>query len=64
MPDQKSSQIELPQEFAPLNNIAIKAMVWLNGFAHIIIGLALATSVIMFTWLFLKTFRLLLTRTI
>lgn len=54
MPDQKSSQIELPQEFAPLNNIAIKAMVWLNGFAHIIIGLALATSVIMFTWLFFK----------
>jgi len=27
-------------------------MLWLNGFAHIIIGLALATSVIMFTWLF------------
>ena len=27
-------------------------MLWLNGFAHIIIGLALATSVVMFTWLF------------
>lgn len=46
------SQDQLPREFAPLNRIAIKAMLWLNGFAHIVIGLALATSVIMFTWLF------------
>jgi len=46
------SQDQLPREFEPLNRIAIKAMLWLNGFAHIIIGLALATSVIMFTWLF------------
>lgn len=46
------TQNELPKEFAPLNRIAIRAMLWLNGFAHIIIGLALATSVIMFTWLF------------
>jgi hypothetical protein len=46
------TQDQLPQEFAPLNRIAIRAMLWLNGFAHIIIGLALATSVIMFTWLF------------
>lgn len=45
-------QNQLPREFAPLNKIAIKAMLWLNGFAHIVIGLALATSVIMFTWLF------------
>ena len=29
-------------------------MLWLNGFAHIVIGLALATSVVMFTWLFFK----------
>lgn len=48
------TQDQLPQEFAPLNRIAIKAMLWLNGFAHIVIGLALATSVIMFTWLFFK----------
>ena len=27
-------------------------MLYLNGLAHIIIGLALATSIIMFTWLF------------
>jgi hypothetical protein len=46
------SQDQLPHEFEPLNKIAIKAMLWLNGFAHIIIGLALATSVVMFTWLF------------
>jgi len=46
------SQNQLPAEFEPLNKIAIRAMLWLNGLAHIIIGLALATSVIMFTWLF------------
>jgi hypothetical protein len=46
------TQDQLPQELAPLNKIAIRAMLWLNGFAHIVIGLALATSVIMFTWLF------------
>jgi len=45
-------QDQLPVEFGALNRIAIKAMLWLNGFAHIVIGLALATSVIMFTWLF------------
>ena len=48
------TQDQLPEEFAPLNRIAIRAMLWLNGFAHIVIGLALATSVIMFTWLFFK----------
>ena len=48
------SQNLLPKEFTPLNTFAIKAMLLLNGFAHIIIGLALATSVIMFTWLFFR----------
>ncbi len=48
------TQDQLPEEFAPLNRIAIRAMLWLNGFAHIVIGLALATSVVMFTWLFFK----------
>lgn len=48
------SQNHLPREFAPLNKFAIKAMLWLNGFAHIVIDLALAISVIMFTWLFFK----------
>jgi uncharacterized membrane protein (DUF373 family) len=46
------SQDQLPEEFAPVNNVAIKAMLWLNGFAHVIIGLALAVSILMFTWLF------------
>lgn len=46
------SQEQLPEEFEPLNQIAIKAMLWLNGIAHVIIGLALAISVLMFTWLF------------
>jgi uncharacterized membrane protein (DUF373 family) len=46
------TQDQLPEEFAPVNNIAIKAMLWLNGFAHVIIGLALAVSILMFTWLF------------
>lgn len=48
------SKDQLPEEFAPLNRVDIRAMLWLNGFAHIIIGLALATSVVMFTWLFFK----------
>lgn len=48
------TQDQLPREFEPLNRIAIKAMLWLNGFAHLIIGLALAISVVMFTWLFFK----------
>lgn len=46
------SQDQLPDEFLKLNKIAIRAMLWLNGFAHIVIGLALAASVVMFTWLF------------
>ena len=46
------SQDQLPEEFASVNNVAIKAMLWLNGFAHVIIGMALAVSILMFTWLF------------
>lgn len=46
------TQDQLPREFEPFNKVAVKAMLWLNGFAHIIIGLALAVSVLMFTWLF------------
>lgn len=46
------SQDQLPEEFASVNNMAIKAMLWLNGFAHVIIGMALAVSILMFTWLF------------
>ncbi len=46
------TQDQLPEEFSTVNNVAIKAMLWLNGFAHVIIGLALAVSILMFTWLF------------
>jgi len=46
------TQDQLPEEFSSVNNMAIKAMLWLNGFAHVIIGLALAVSILMFTWLF------------
>ena len=46
------TQEQLRQKFDPVKNFAIKCMLWLNGFAHIVIGLALATSVLMFTWLF------------
>ena len=48
----RRAQDQLPEGFEPINKAAIKAMLWLNGFAHIIIGLALAVSIVMFTWLF------------
>jgi len=32
-------QTELPSEFKGINRFAIKAMLYLNGFAHIVIGL-------------------------
>ncbi len=50
--DNQFRQDQLPDELEPINKVAIKAMLWLNGFAHVIIGLALAISVLMFTWLF------------
>lgn len=49
---------QLPPEFNRINYIVVKAMQWLNGIAHILIGLALAISVIMFTWLFIQDVRL------
>lgn len=53
MTNQKiTPQEQLPEELQPLNRMAIKAMLWLNGLAHLIIGMALAISVFMFTWLF------------
>jgi len=48
------SQEHFPQELNVINRFAIDAMLWLNGLAHIIIGLALAVSVLMFTWLFFQ----------
>jgi uncharacterized membrane protein (DUF373 family) len=51
------SQDHFPEELSVVNRITIQAMVWLNGIAHIIIGLALAASVLMFTWLFWQDVR-------
>lgn len=50
--ERANAQDQLPDGFEPVNRAAITAMLWLNGFAHIIIGLALAVSIVMFTWLF------------
>ncbi|MFA6178119.1 MAG: phosphate-starvation-inducible PsiE family protein [Candidatus Methylopumilus sp.] len=50
-------KLDIPSELHAVNRYAVSAMVWLNGFAHIIIGLALATAVIMFTWLFFQDVR-------
>lgn len=41
-----------PGRLKVINRFTISAMRWLNGTAHIVIGLALAISVLMFTWLF------------
>ena len=51
------TQEHFPQELNVINRFTVKAMVWLNGIAHIIIGLALAMSVLMFTWLFWQDVR-------
>ena len=45
-------KVDSPQELHALNRFAVRAMTWLNGFAHLVIGLALAIAVLMFTWLF------------
>jgi Phosphate-starvation-inducible E family len=45
-------QVQVPRKLEVLNKLAVSGMLWLNGFAHIVIGLALATSVLLFTWLF------------
>jgi len=46
------SNENFPRQLHVINRLTITAMLWLNGIAHIIIGLALAVSVLMFTWLF------------
>lgn len=46
-----------PVRLKAINRFTISAMLWLNGAAHIIIGLALAISVLMFTWLFFSDMR-------
>ncbi|GBG15767.1 uncharacterized protein NMK_3379 [Novimethylophilus kurashikiensis] len=48
------NQDHFPEELNVINRFAIQAMLWLNGIAHLIIGLALAVSVLMFTWVFFQ----------
>jgi hypothetical protein len=43
---------KLPAALRPLNAFVLTAMGWLNGFAHLVLGLALGASVLLFTWLF------------
>lgn len=47
------SDEDLPRQFRLINDFSLKAMAWVNGFAHLVLGLALAASVLLFTWLFL-----------
>jgi uncharacterized membrane protein (DUF373 family) len=47
----------IPRELHGINRFAVRAMIWLNGFAHIVIGLALAIAVLMFAWLFFQDVR-------
>lgn len=51
------SNENFPKQLHAINRLTISAMLWLNGIAHIIIGLALAVSVLMFTWLFFMDMR-------
>lgn len=48
------SQEHIPQEMTKVSQQVIRAMRWLDGFAHIIIGISLAIAVLMFTWLFFQ----------
>lgn len=48
------SQDHIPQEMTKISQAVIKSMRWLDGFAHIIIGLSLAIAVLMFTLLFFQ----------
>lgn len=47
----------LPKRLVAINRLTVVAMGWLNGAAHVIIGLALTLSVLMFTWLFFADVR-------
>jgi uncharacterized membrane protein (DUF373 family) len=48
MPEDQS----LPAPIRRFSAFALQAMNWINGFAHLVLGLALAASVLLFTWLF------------
>ena len=50
--DGRSGAIDDPKLIQTLNGAALRAMAWINGFAHLVLGLALAAAVLLFTWLF------------
>jgi uncharacterized membrane protein (DUF373 family) len=43
----------LPASIRRFNRLVVFIMAWVNGFAHLVLGLALAAAVFLFTWLFL-----------
>jgi hypothetical protein len=47
-----AEEMKLPAALGPLNTLVLRAMGWINSFAHLVLGLALAASVLLFTWLF------------
>ena len=47
-----AGEVKLPEGLKPFNNFVLDAMAWLNGIAHLVLGLALGASVLLFTWLF------------
>jgi hypothetical protein len=44
----------IPKPLQRVNGLVLDAMAWINGLAHFVLGLALAASIILFTWLFFK----------
>jgi hypothetical protein len=48
------NEVKLPEGLRPFNNFALNVMAWLNGLAHLVLGLALGASVLLFTWLFIQ----------
>jgi len=48
------NEVKLPDGLRPFNNFVLDVMSWLNGLAHLVLGLALGASVLLFTWLFIQ----------
>lgn len=44
---------DLPPQLRQINAAVLQGMAWINGFAHLVLGAALAASVLLFTWLFI-----------
>ncbi|WP_294539302.1 phosphate-starvation-inducible PsiE family protein [uncultured Rhodoblastus sp.] len=47
-----AGELKRNTDLRPFNAFALNLMAWLNDFAHLILGLALGASVLLFTWLF------------